>query len=301
MSGPRSTEQVWTVRRLLDWTASHLERQGIDQPRLAAEMLLAHVLQTQRIKLYMDMDRPASPLERAAYRDLVEKAAAHHPVQYLVGRAWFFSLDFEVNAAVLIPRPCTETIVEHVIQHCRRAPGFANPLIADIGTGSGAIAVALAKNLPTARLVATDISEAALEVARRNAARHAVAERIEFRAGSLYDPLSQAGGVTGPLHFIASNPPYIPDDEWPDQVDRHVREHEPVTALRGGPDGMDVLRPLIQQAPEHLRSGGQLVFEIPAARKALALEIGAGTRHLTNAHVLADHEGLPRVLVADRV
>ena len=101
-------EQVWTVRRLLDWTAAHLEKQGIDQARLAAEMLLAHVLEVPRIKLYMDMDRPASPLERAAYRELIEKAADHHPVQYLVGRAWFFSLASEVNPAVLIPRACTE-------------------------------------------------------------------------------------------------------------------------------------------------------------------------------------------------
>ena len=300
----RSTEQSWTVRRLLDWTTGHLERQEIDQPRLAAEMLLAHVLEVQRIKLYMDMDRPASPLERAAYRELIEKAAAHHPVQYLVGKAWFFSLDFEVNPAVLIPRPCTETLAEHVIQHCRRAPGFTHPIIADIGTGSGAIAVALAKNLPASHVIATDISDAALQVARRNAERHGVADRIEFRAGSIYETFTAGGaggGSGGPFHFIVSNPPYIPDDEWPDQVDRNVREHEPATALRGGADGMDVLRPLIEQAHHHLRPGGQIVLEIAAARKELVLDTARAARGLSNPHILADHEGLPRVLVADGV
>lgn len=260
-------------------------------------MLLAHVLEMPRIKLFMDMDRPATPLERAAYRDLVEKAAAHHPVQYLTGSVNFFSLLLEVTPAVLIPRPCTETLVEHVIQHIRRVPGFASPLIADIGTGSGAIAIALAKNLPEARVVATDISPEALDIARRNAQRHGLTERIAFRQGPIYEPLS---GAAGPFDFIVSNPPYIPDDEWPEQVDRNVREYEPTIALRGGPQGMDVLGPLIAEAHAHLRHPGQLVLEIAAAKKDLVLEAARQARGLTNPRVLADHEGLPRMLVADR-
>src|SRR5437868_3591716 len=122
MRAPVKSSQRWTTARLLDWTAGYLERQGVDSPRLSAELLLAHVLELPRIKLYMDMDRPASELERAAFRDLVERAANHEPVQYLVGSASFFSLTFEVDRRVLIPRPSTETLVDHVVNHARRTP-----------------------------------------------------------------------------------------------------------------------------------------------------------------------------------
>jgi release factor glutamine methyltransferase len=288
-------EPNWTTRRLLDWTGKYLQAKAVDSPRLAAEMLLAHVLEMPRINLYMDPDRPATPLERAAFRELVEKAAAHAPVQYLVGHAHFYSLSFAVNEHTLIPRPCTETLVEHVITHARRTPGFADCPIADIGTGSGAIAVALAKNLPGSRIVATDISEAALAVAKRNAVMHGVADRIDFRLGPLLEPLG-----SGRFGYIVSNPPYIPDHEWPD-VARNVKDYEPVTALRGGPDGLDVLRPLIAGAPAYLNRPGQIVFEIAAAARQAALDLAAANPNLTNPHILPDHENLPRILLADRL
>lgn len=287
-------ERTWTTRQLLDWTTAHLEKREVDSPRLAAELLLAHVLEIPRIKLYMDMDRPATPLERAAFRDLIEKAAEHHPVQYLLGQAHFFSLALKVDRHTLIPRPCTEMLIEHVIQHARLTPGLANPLIADIGAGSGCIAVALAKNLPAARLVAVDISGGALSIARENAAKHGVAERIDFRLGSLYEPLTSER-----FDFIVSNPPYIPDQEWA-AVGQNVKNFEPETALRGGTDGMKFLRPLIEQSPQWLKEGGQIVFEIAAAKKQAALEIAAGTSGLKNGRVLSDHQGLPRMLVAER-
>lgn len=289
-----NAEQRWTTRRLLDWTTRHFESKGVEDARLAAELLLAHILEVPRIKLYMDLDRPASPLELAAYRELVEKAAAHHPIQYLLGEAHFFSLVFKVTPDTLIPRPATETLVEHIIHHTRVTPGYVTPTIADIGTGSGAIAVALAKNLPDARVWATDISEAALAVARENAQRHGVADRITFQLGPLYAPLAKH-----PFHYVVSNPPYIPDHEWP-QVARNVRDYEPASALRAGPDGLDVLRPLIAAAAEHLQKPGQLVAEIAASQKAPALELAHAAPALRNAHILADHQGHPRVLVADR-
>ncbi|MEX0742490.1 MAG: hypothetical protein WD079_06800, partial [Phycisphaeraceae bacterium] len=128
-------EPRWTTRRLLNWTSDHLAQKGVEDARLAAELLLAHVLEVPRIKLYMELDRPASPRELAAFRELVEKASAHHPVQYLLGEAHFFSLTFKVTADTLIPRPSTETLVEHVIHHTRVTPGFVEPRVADIGTG----------------------------------------------------------------------------------------------------------------------------------------------------------------------
>jgi len=164
---------IWTTRKLLRWTGEYLERKAVDSPKLSAELLLAHVLGTSRIKLYADLDRPAAELERAAYRELVERAAKHEPVQYLIGEAHFFSNVFEVSPDVLIPRPSTEAVVEHIIQHARRTPGFTTPLVADVCTGSGAIAIALAKHLPNCRVVATDVDSARREILRASHGEHA--------------------------------------------------------------------------------------------------------------------------------
>ncbi|MEM1207808.1 MAG: peptide chain release factor N(5)-glutamine methyltransferase [Planctomycetota bacterium] len=286
---------VWTTRALLRWTAEHLERKGVDQPRLSAEMLLAHVLGVERLKLYTDADRPASELERAAFRELVERAAEHEPVDYLVGKSPFFSLMLEVTPATLIPRPSTETLVEHVIQHARRTPGFANPLIADIGTGSGAIAIALARHIDGSRVVATDLSAPALDIARRNAEANGVADRIDFRKGDLLEPLGAQR-----VDYLVSNPPYIPDDEW-DDVDRNVKEYEPESALRGGADGLQYVRPLIEAAGATLNQPGHLALEIASSTKAAAVALAESQPALEHVRVLPDHETFPRVLLADRL
>ena len=285
----------WTTRRLLAWTAEHLEKKGVDSPRLSAEMLLAHVLGVARIKLYMDADRPASELERAAYRDLVERAAKHEPVDYLVGNAPFFSMMLKVSPAVLIPRPSTETLVEHVIQHCRRTPGFHAPLIADIGTGSGAIAIALAKHIPNSRVIAIDISEDALAIAKENARSQGAADRIDFYSGNLLEPLTSQR-----VRYLVSNPPYISDAEW-EEVLPNVKDYEPVTALRGGADGLQFIRAILEQAHRVMDAPAQIAIEIAASQKNVALELARVSPRLANPQVLADHEGLPRVLVADAV
>ena len=286
--------RTWTTRSLLAWTTRHFQSRGLDRPRLSAEMLLGRVLELSRLKLYMDPDRPASDLERSAFRGLVERAAANEPVDYLVGQAPFFAMLLTVNPSVLIPRPSTETIVEHVIQHARRTPGFGQPLIADIGTGSGAIAVALAKHIPNSRVVATDISAEALAVARDNAVNIGVADQIEFVQGDLLEPLAGRR-----LRYLVSNPPYISDSEW-EEVPPGVRSFEPTVALRAGVDGLQYLRPIIQQATEHLDHPGQLVVEGPVAQQEALIAL-AGEAGLGNAHNVPDHEGLPRVLVADRL
>ncbi|MEZ6244225.1 MAG: peptide chain release factor N(5)-glutamine methyltransferase [Phycisphaerales bacterium] len=299
--------EAWTTRRLLNWIGGALTEKGIDSPRLCAEMLVAHVLGCERLKLYMDPDRPASPLERDQLRGLVKRALAHEPIQYLVGEAWFFGMALEVDKRVLIPRQCTQVIVEAVIDHSRSTPGFGGHrdgdgiLIADVCTGSGAIAIALAKQLPGARLVATDISPGALELARTNAARHGVEGRIDFLEGDLLAPLSEhpATRGAGSLHYLVANPPYIPDDEW-EAVEANVREHEPEIALRAGVDGLDLVRPLLEKGARLVRPGGLVLVEVAASRAREAARIAESVGELTNVEIRKDQEGLERVVRASR-
>lgn len=299
--------QTWTTRALLTWMTQALAQKEIDSPRLCAELLLAHVIGCDRLRLYMDADRPASAIERDLLRSLVQRALKHEPVQYLVGEAWFFSLPFHVDKRVLIPRPCTETIVEHALQIVRAEPGFAAGgalVFADVCTGSGCIATALLKNLPAARGAATDLSADALEVARANATRHGVIDRLDLLRGDMLAPLD--GHPTGvQLHVLASNPPYIPDDEWnstdPEKaVGRNVKGFEPESALRGGPDGLRFVRPLIEHGPRHMREGGLLLVEIASSTANAVLELARASATLRDAKILPDHEGLPRVLMARR-
>lgn len=290
----REAQQTWTTRRLLGWMQSHFESRQIESPRLVGEMLLAYVLDCDRMRLYMEVDRPASPEELARLRELVARAAKHEPVQYLVGHGWFYKGDFEVNRSTLIPRPSTETLVEQVLQWHRTA-GVASPLIADIGTGTGCIAVSIAAHIKDARLLATDVSSDAVKLARQNAAKYGVEDCIEFACGSLLEPLKQ-GPPGRRFDVICSNPPYIPDHEWAD-VPENVKDYEPATALRAGHDGLDCLRPLIEESRPFLATDGRLVLEIADSQhrevKALAAEAG-----YSKATVLKDYENLWRVLVA---
>lgn len=283
--------------------ADAFTRNSLDSPRLFAELLLSHVIGCDRLKLYMDADRPASELERQTLRELVGRALKHEPVQYLVGEGWFYGLPFHVDRRVLVPRPSTETLVEQVLQHARAEPGFGGRsgegvCFADIGTGSGAISLVLLKNLPEARALATDISADAIDVARRNAHRHALSDRIEFLQGDLLSPLDDhpAGRA---LHYVVSNPPYIPDHEW-DAVEPNVKDYEPHGALRAGADGLKFVKPIVEGAPRLLRPHGLLLVEIAAATSDAVLKLAGVHPLLENARVVQDLEGLPRVLVARR-
>lgn len=298
---PESTNQTrapggsspWTTRSLLAWMSSAFREKDLDSPRLLAEMLLSHVIGCDRLRLYMEADRPASEDERTRLRSLVARALRHEPVQYLVGEAWFFSLPFHVDPRVLIPRPSTETIAEAVGQSMR---GVEGPIrLADLCTGSGCLAVALAKHVASASIVATDISEDALEVARLNAARHGVSDRIEFRQGNLLEPLEHERD----LHCLVANPPYIPDHEW-ESVEPNVRDHEPELALRAGPDGLDLLIPLLRGASRHLRPGGLLLLEIASCNAERMLDLARSQDDLCDEGILDDFEGLARVLRATR-
>lgn len=284
------SEDVWTVGRLLTWTTEWLGTKGSDSPRLDAEVLLAHVRGCQRIMLYTAFDTPVAEAERARFRGLVKRRGEGEPVAYLVGSREFFSLPFAVTSAVLVPRPETEGLVVRTIDLCKP---LAAPRILDVGTGSGAIAVTLAKHLPAARLAATDISPAALAVARDNAARHGVAERIEFvECDLLADPRA-----AGPWDVIVSNPPYVRDDEF-ESLPRDVRLHEPKAALVAGPTGVEIVARLAAAAVERLAPGGWLVVEIGPHVAAAAEAALAAVPGLSPGPTLPDMAGLPRIVQA---
>jgi len=285
-------DEVWTVGRLLTWTTEWLTAKGSDSPRLDAEVLLAHVRGCPRIALYTAFDEPVADGVRARFRELVSRRGGGEPVAYLVGSREFFSLPFAVTKDVLIPRPETEGLVVRAIDLFREA---AAPRIADVGTGSGAIAVAVAKRLLQATLVATDISAAALAVAADNAARHGVADRVSF----VESDLLAAPDLAGPWDAILSNPPYVREDEFA-SLPRDVRDHEPRSALVAGPTGVEVVERLARQAVERLAPGGWLLVEIGSAVAAAAEGVIAAVVGLEPAPTLKDLAGLPRIVQARR-
>ena len=272
-------------------------RKQIDSPRLCAELLLAHVLGCERMRLYMDTDRPASAAELTRLRALVERAGRHEPIQYLLGEAWFFTRPFAVTPATLIPRPSTERIIEEVLQRLRSESRMTEPLtIVDIGTGSGILAITFAASLPAARVIATDISPEAIAVARANAQRHGVSDRIEFVHGSLLEPLVHRTPLVQ-VDFLVSNPPYISNAEW-DGVEMNVRDFEPTMALRAGADGLDYLRPLIAASHQFVRPGGEVLLEIADSQAEVVRLLAAENPVLAEVRILSDYEQLPRVLAA---
>jgi release factor glutamine methyltransferase len=233
---------------------------GSEEAGLDAEVLMMHSLGWDRVRLYQESSVEIGDAELARFRELVERRLAREPLAYIIGRKEFFGLEFEVSPAVLIPRPETETLVECVIEHVNKGAseqGGTTPIIpiADVGTGSGAIAVAMAKSLPGARVVATDVSREALEVAGRNAERHGVSDRVHFRQGDLLAP------VDGTVDVIAANLPYVTTAMLA-QCPPEIRDWEPRSALDGGADGLDVIRRVFEQAPERLGAGGALFCEI---------------------------------------
>jgi len=292
---------LWTTRRLMTWMIETFTRKDLDSPRIQAEMLLEHVFGCKRLSLYTDPDRPASAIERGQLRDLIGRALKNEPVQYLVGEAKFFGLDICVDRCVLIPRPSTATIVEEVLQH-RRAISTTGQskgdgvLIIDVCTGSGCIAIALLKNLPAARAVATDISGDALEIARKNAAKHGVLDRVDFLEGNLLLALEQHPATRGErsADYLVSNPPYIPDSEWV-SVEANVKDYEPHLALRGGEDGLMCVRPLFEGGPRFLKENGLMLVEVAASHIEQASELAKQSLH--NVRTLKDIDGLPRVVV----
>ena len=287
-----STEDRWPIKRLLSWTADRLKKRGLESPRLDAEVLLAHSLGWDRVKLYTRFDQEVGPPERAKFRELIKRRLLDEPVAYLVGRKEFFSLPFAVSPAVLIPRPDSEFVVVAFIDAFKDAK---NVRAVDVGTGSGCLALACLANHPAARFWATDASEDALTTAESNAKTLKLHARVEFRLGNLLDPVE----ADAPFDAIVSNPPYIPTKDL-DLLDPCVRDHEPRLALDGGPDGLKVINRLIAQAAPLLAPGGRLFLEIGAGQDEAVREILGKRPDLEWIKCDRDHSGIPRVVHAKK-
>jgi release factor glutamine methyltransferase len=286
---PAATEETWTVLALLRWTTRHFGAQGIETPRLDAECLLAHALHTDRLRLYLDFDKPVKPDERARFRELVQRRARERiPVAQLTGFREFWSLPLRVTRDVLTPRPETETLVSVALTFLAELDGDRRVL--DLGTGSGAIALALAHEREKARILATDVSAAALSVARENAQALGLSPRLEFAQGRLYEPVRGER-----FDLLVSNPPYLAESEAVALAPELA--HEPREALFGGADGFAVLRPLVAQAANHLRPGGALAVEV-APPQAVTVAGFCTEAGLERVAIQRDLAGRPRVVSA---
>ncbi len=297
-----TTSTLLNIKDIIGKSARWLDAKGVESARLDAELLLAHILGMSRLDLYVSWDRPVEEAEKNKYRELLKRRAEFEPVAYILGRKEFFSLEFKVTPEVLTPRPETELLVERILEIAEKdgegageGEDRSEPLrIADVGTGSGAIAVALAVHLPEARIVATDISSGALEVAMENARTHGVAERIKPLNISLLE------GLEGPFDWIASNPPYIPESDR-DSLPPDVVRHEPHEALFSGEDGLEAIRALIPQAADRLRPGGWLVLEIGAGQSEEVLRLLEENGNYEPGEVKRDYRGIERIVSARRI
>ena len=262
--------QTWTIQKLLNWITKHFADKDIDSPRLSAELLLSGVLVMKRIELYTQFDKPVVKQQLDSLHDLVKRAGQNEPIAYLVGKTEFYSLEINVTPDCMVPRPETELLVERAIEFLRTRPG--TQFVCDLCTGSGCIAVAIGRNYPDARIIATDICDAALAVAAGNVEKHQLKERITLLCGDLFDPIISGLDVNKLVpdsdrgfDLIVCNPPYVSTDEY-EKLDRNVKDYEPKIALFAGVDGLDIYRRIIERADEFLKPDTALMLEIGYAQ-----------------------------------
>lgn len=286
----------WTIQKLLNWITDYLTQKGVDSPRLSGELLLSSVLGLKRIELYTQYNQPVAQERLEQLRGLVKRAGLHEPVVYLVGRTEFYSMEFEVTCDCLIPRPETELLVQRAIEFLRRGSGPQR--VCDLCTGCGVIAVAIAGNVPDAKVVATDLSAAALGVAARNVAKHGLEDRVELLQGDLFEPVIPQLDVT-PFDLIACNPPYVSTAEY-EALEENVKDYEPRLALHAGDDGLDVYRRLCEQVGPFLKPGGILLLEIGYTQGPAVRELLERTDAFAEIQVERDLQKNDRIVVAQR-
>ena len=277
----------WTIKDVLEWTAGYFRKKGITTARLDAEVLLAHCLGVDRLHLYLNLDRPLRQEERIRYRELIRRRAMREPVALIRGVKEFWSLRLRAAPGVLIPRPDTEALVEAVLEELRDRPV---PNILEIGTGSGAIAVAIALENPRARIVATDIDKLALEATRFNAENLGASASISFIASDLFTAFREGSK----FDVVCCNPPYIPSDVIA-TLEPEIN-FEPRLALDGGPDGLNVIRHLVSQARNYLADRGALIIELGSEQEPWVREMFETLGGLHDVHAFPDLSGKPRVV-----
>jgi release factor glutamine methyltransferase len=283
---------VWTIKALLVWTTDFLAKKGIENPRADAQILLGHVLGYDKTYLTVNFAEQPSEADRNRFKELIHRRVAGWPVAYLVGTRDFYSLTFEVSPAVLIPRPDTETLVLEALTLLKP---LKEPAVLDLGTGSGCIAVTIAHEKKDARVTAIDVSPDALDVARRNAERNGVADRVTFLQGDLFEPLP--AGIA--FDLVVSNPPYIAGHEFAG-LQPEVRDHEPRGALDGGADGLAFYRRIAAGVGPFLKPGGRLLLEIGSTQDADVRAILNERPELEVGPTLKDLAGHTRVTTAKK-
>ncbi|HHT9144718.1 MAG: peptide chain release factor N(5)-glutamine methyltransferase [Candidatus Brocadiaceae bacterium] len=284
----------YTISSLFQWASKILQVHGIDSPSLDAEVLLSNLLSCKRIDLYIHPDQPVEETVAMRYKESIQRRSQRLPLQYITNHAEFMSLDFYVDERVLIPRPETELLVEAVI---KRAQILTHEIvIVDIGVGSGNIAITLAKKIDKARIFAIDISPDALAVAKINAQRHHVLDKITFLCGNIFQPL-EGFGIESKVNFIVSNPPYVSSSEF-NNLQKEVRDFEPYTALISGQDGLQMFKRIIANANTWLKPGGFITFEVGEKQARKVARLFAETRCFKKADLLKDYQHISRIVIA---
>ncbi len=285
-------QTVWTILALIRWADERFKKEGLSSPRLDAEVLLAATLGMDRIGLYTHFDQPLKPDELARFKKFILRRLRREPVAYILGKREFWSLPFKVTPDVLIPRPETEVLVSEALKALAHLNGKASNIL-EIGTGSGAISVALAKELPAAKVVATDLSANALSLAEENALWNGVRERIHFLQGDLLQPIKKGER----FDLVITNPPYIPREQFPSLMPE-VRDFEPRIALDGGVNGLDFFRRALPAVGEFLDSGGWFLAEMGEGQDQEILRIAGKSSDLDSFDFVKDLAGIKRVFKA---
>ena len=289
--------QTWTIQKLLNWVTEYLTSKGIESPRLSSELLLSNVLELKRIDLYTQFDKQVPQDQLDKLHELVKCAGLYEPVAYLTGKTEFYSLELDITSDCMIPRPETELLVQRAIEFLRTRSGVQ--YVCDLCTGSGCIAVAIAKNFPDARITATDISAAALEVADRNIEKHRLKEQVRLLCGDLFEPVIQQLDVS---HFdlIVCNPPYVSTSEY-ENLDKNIKDYEPQSALLAGEDGMDVYQKIVEKVDDFLKPGAALMLEIGYAQGPTVRELLEQTGTFGEIKIEKDFHDNDRIVIAKKV